>query len=215
MTTILIADDHAVVRHGLQTLLINSGYTIVGDAADSDAAYQQWQQYNPDITILDIDMPGIGGLEVLARIQSRNNKALVIIFSMHEDGIYAARAIKCGAKGYVLKTDAPEVLLTAIKSALKGMTYISHSLAQVMAINQFNRIENPIEVLSPREFEIFKRLANGESLNKIAEQLFIGYKTVANVQTQIRHKLGIESTRQLVHLAIKHGVITGIISNQE
>ena len=214
MTTILIADDHAVVRHGLQTLLAQSGYQVIADAEDSDSAYTQWQQYNPDITILDLDMPGIGGLEVLTRIQSRDENAKVIIFSMHEDGIYAARAIKSGAKGYVLKTDAPEILLTAIKSALKGNTYISQSLAQVMAINQFNRIENPIEILSPREFEIFKRLANGESLNKIADQLFIGYKTVANVQTQIRHKLGIETTSQLVHLAIKHGIISGSLSNQ-
>ena len=213
MISILIADDHAVVRHGLKTLLLNSGYENICEAFDSDSAYQEWQRLNPDITILDLDMPGIGGMEVLFKIQSRNANAIVIIFSMHEDGIYASRAIKSGAKGYVLKTDAPEVLLTAIKCALKGQNYISQSLAQSMAINQLTDIENPIDILSPREFEIFKRLANGESLNKIAEQLFIGYKTVANVQTQIRQKLGIETTSQLVHLAIKHGIISGNIAN--
>lgn len=209
MTTILIADDHAVVRRGLNSLLTQSGYQVIAESSDSDEAYLRWQEMQPDIMILDLDMPGIGGLEVLHRVYSRNSDAIVIIFSMHEDGIYASRAIKSGAKGYVLKTDAPDALLSAIKTSLRGGIYISSDLAQVMAVNQITNQTNPIDILTPREFEIFKRLAHGESLSFIAEQLHIGYKTVANIQTQLKQKLGIETTSQLVQLAIRSNIIFG------
>lgn len=205
--TILIADDHAVVRQGLRALFTQANYEVVAEAENGERAYLLWQEFRPDVLLLDLDMPGIGGLETIQRILSRNDQANIIIFSMHDDSVYATRAIKAGAKGYVIKTDAPEHLLDAIKTVLKGGQYISVTLAQSMAMEQFSKNDKPLDVLSPREFEIFRRLAMGESLTMISEQLHIGYKTTANVQTQIRQKLGVETTGQLVHLAIKLGII--------
>jgi DNA-binding NarL/FixJ family response regulator len=115
--------------------------------------------------------------------------------------------MKAGAKGYVVKTDAPEHLIDAARTIVKGGHYISIELAQNMAMEQFSSSDNPLDILSPREFEIFRRLAQGESLTYISESLHIGYKTTANVQTQIRQKLGVETTAQLVHLAIHLGIV--------
>lgn len=203
---ILLADDHAVVRQGLRTLLEQAGYQIVAEAENGERACQLWQEHHPDMALLDLDMPGIGGLEALQRIQMRDPNARILIFSMHDDNIYAARAMQAGARGYVVKTDAPEVLLEAIKQILRGSRYISHDLAQHLAMDRFSLDKNPVEILSPREFEVFRRIAEGESLNEISANLHIGYKTAANVQTQVRQKLGVQTTGQLVHLAIRLGI---------
>ncbi|SNR76760.1 two component transcriptional regulator, LuxR family [Methylobacillus rhizosphaerae] len=203
---ILLADDHAVVRSGLRTLLENVGYQIIAEAENGERACILWQEHHPDLGILDLDMPGIGGLESLNRIIARDANARLIIFSMHNDNIYAARAMQAGAKGYVVKTDAPEVLLEAVKQVLRGGRYIGHELAQHLAMDRFSPTENPLEKLSPREFEVFRRIAEGVSLSGIAEQLHIGYKTAANIQTQVRQKLNVQTTGQLVHLAIRFGI---------
>lgn len=204
---ILIVDDHAVVRQGLAGLLTQAGFTVVGEAEDGESAYQQAQKLMPDLIVLDLDMPGIGGLETIHKLLSRDAEVNILIFSMHDDAIYASRALQAGAKGYIVKTDAPELLLEAVRTILKGGRYIGEQLAQKMAIEQLSLVENPLSVLSPREFEVFRRLALGESLSQISEQLHIGYKTTANVQTQIRQKLGVETTGQLVHLAMKLGIL--------
>lgn len=204
---ILLADDHAVVRQGLKGLLEQYGYAVCGEAENCDGAYTQWQALRPHLLLLDLDMPGVGGLETIKRILSREAEAKVIVFSMHDDSIYATRAMQAGAKGYIIKTDAPERLLDAIKVVLNGGQYLSVALAQSMAIAQFNKNDRPLDILSPREFEIFRRLANGETLMQIASALHIGYKTTANVQTQIRQKLGIDTTAQLVHLALRLGIL--------
>lgn len=178
----------------------------MAEAESGERACQLWQEHHPDMALLDLDMPGIGGLEALQRIQMRDANARVLIFSMHDDNIYAARAMQAGARGYVVKTDAPEVLLEAIKQILRGGRYISHDLAQHLAMDRFSLEKNPVEILSPREFEVFRRIAEGKSLTEISTQLHIGYKTAANVQTQVRQKLGVQTTGQLVHLAIRMGI---------
>ena len=204
---ILLADDHAVVRSGLRTLLENAGYQIIAEAENGERACTLWQEHRPDLGILDLDMPGIGGLEALHRIIARDPNARVVIFSMHSDNIYAVRAMQAGAKGYVVKTDAPEVLLDAVKQVSRGGRYIGHELAQHLAMERFSPTDNPLEKLSPREFEVFRRIAEGVSLSGIAEQLHIGYKTAANIQTQVRQKLNVQTTGQLVHLAIRFGIV--------
>lgn len=205
--SVLIVDDHAVVRQGLAGLLSQAGYRVAGEAEDGESAYLQAQKLKPDLIILDLDMPGIGGLETIHKVLSRDVNANILIFSMHDDAIFANRALQAGAKGYIVKTDAPELLLEAIRIILKGGKYIGEQLAQKMAIEQLSLLENPLSVLSPREFEVFRRLAIGESLTQISEKLHIGYKTTANVQTQIRQKLGVETTGQLVHMAMKLGIL--------
>ena len=204
---ILLADDHAVVRSGLRALLENAGYQIIAEAENGERACTLWQEHRPDLGIIDLDMPGIGGLEALHRIIARDPNARLVIFSMHSDNIYAVRAMQAGAKGYVVKTDAPEVLLDAVRQVSRGGRYIGHELAQHLAMDRFSPTENPLEKLSPREFEVFRRIAEGVSLSGIAEQLHIGYKTAANIQTQVRQKLNVQTTGQLVHLAIRFGIV--------
>lgn len=207
MSKVLLADDHAVVRQGLKILLKQAGYKVVAEAENGERALQLWQDHRPDIGLLDLDMAGIGGMETLLRILARDAHAKILIFSMHDDNIYAARAIQAGARGYVVKTDAPEILLEAIDQILKGGRYIAHDLAQHLALDRFSLDDKPLQQLSPREFEVFRRIAEGESLSEVAEHLHIGYKTTANIQTQIRQKLGVRTTGQLVHLAIRYGIV--------
>ena len=126
---ILLVDDHAVVRQGLKTLLEQAGYHIVAEADSGERACQLWQELHPDLALMDLEMPGIGGLEAMQRILARYPNARILIFSMYSDNIYAARSMQAGARGYVVKTDAPEVMLDAVKQILRGGRYISHELA--------------------------------------------------------------------------------------
>lgn len=207
MSRLLLADDHAVVRHGLKIVLEQAGYHVVAEAENGERALQLWQEHHPDLGILDLDMAGVGGMETLQRILARDAHARLMIFSMHDDSIYAARAMQAGARGYIVKTDAPEVLLDAVAQILRGHRYIGHELAQSLAMERFSLADKPLDKLSPREFEVFRRIASGESLSEISEYLHIGYKTAANIQTQVRQKLGVQTTGQLVHLAIRYNVV--------
>lgn len=205
--SILLADDHAVVRQGLHTLLEMAGYRVVAEAASGERAVSLWQEHRPSLTLLDLDMPGIGGLEALQRILARDSQARVLIFSMHDDYIYAARSMQAGARGYVVKTEAPEAMLEAVHKVVHGGCYITHHLAQQLAMSRVAGTDDPVDGLSPREFEVFRRIAEGKSLADIATQLNIGYKTAANIQTQVRQKLNVQTTGQLVHLAIRYGIV--------
>lgn len=207
MIKVLLADDHAVVRQGLRILLEHAGYKVVAEAENGERAVLLWQEYHPDIALLDLDMAGIGGLEALQRILARDAHAKILIFSMHDDVIYASRAIQAGARGYVLKTDAPQSILEAVEQVIRGGRYIAHELAQHLALDRFSHQEKPLAKLSPREFEVFRRIAEGESLSDISKHLHIGYKTAANIQTQVRQKLSVQTTGQLVHVAIRYGII--------
>ncbi|MDD2833141.1 MAG: response regulator transcription factor [Methylotenera sp.] len=204
--TILLVDDHAVVRQGLKSFLGQWGYRVVAEASSGESAILLWQEHQPNLVLMDLDMPGLGGLEALQRILARNKDAKVLIYSMHDDNIYAMRAIQAGAKGYVVKTDDLNILLEAVDKIIKGGKYIEQKLAQHLAIDLLNETNKPLEKLSPREFEVFRQLASGNSLSVISDSLNISYKTVANIQTQIRQKLNVQTTANLVHLAIQFGV---------
>ncbi len=207
MIKVLLADDHAVVRQGLKLLLEQAGYKVIAEAGNGEQTVILWQEHHPDIGLLDLDMAGIGGLEALQRILARDSHAKILIFSMHDDVIYASRAIQAGARGYALKTGAPEAILEAVDQIIRGGRYIAHELAQHLALERFSHKDKPLENLSPREFEVFRRIAEGESLAEISKHLHIGYKTAANIQTQVRQKLSVQTTGQLVHVAIRYGII--------
>jgi len=188
-------------------MLENAGHQVVAEADNGERAVALWQECRPDIGLLDLDMAGIGGMETLHRILARDQHAKLLIFSMHDGNVYVTRAMQTGARGYVVKTDPPETVLEAVSQILRGGRYLAHELAQHLALDRFAPNENPLDKLSPREFEVFRRIAVGESLSTISEQLQIGYKTAANVQTQVRQKLGAQTTGQLVHLAIRYGIL--------
>lgn len=210
MIKIIIADDHAMLRQGLRTLLeVNLKASIV-EATNSEEAYAFFEKFHPDILILDLDMPGVGGLSTLKRIIHNNVSAKVLIFSMHDDCIYAMRALQEGARGYVTKTESPEVIIDAIQKILKGGRYINNELAQNLSIQSIEEVDNPLKKLSPREFEVFRRIAEGGSLSSISNAMHISYKTVANIQTSVRQKLGAETTGQLVRIAMRNGIVRDI-----
>jgi len=210
MAKVMIADDHAMLRQGLRTMLEQVNHQVLADALSGEEACLLVEKNHPDLLILDLDMPGIGGLETLKRILHRKPQMRVLIFSMHDDCIYATRAIQAGARGYVTKTEPPEVVLEAVQKILKGGRYINNELAQSLSMYHLESQENPIQKLSPREFEVFRRIAQGEALAAIAKGMHIGYKTVANIQTSVRQKLGVETTGQVVHIAVRFGIIKGL-----
>lgn len=206
-TKILIADDHIMLRKGLRTLLEESSYSVVGEAQNGEEACLLYERFRPDLMILDLDMPGISGLDTLSRILHRNERARILILSMHDDCVFASRALQAGARGFVTKMDPPDVILDAIQKIMKGGRFINNEVALNLSMFNLENGENPTKKLSPREFEVFKRIAEGETLSAIAEQMHIGYKTVANIQTSVRQKLGVETTGQLVHIATRYGAI--------
>ncbi|MBK4721700.1 response regulator transcription factor [Azospirillum sp. YIM DDC1] len=210
--TILLVDDHPVVRAGCQSLLAEARLGRVVEAADVAAALALWRSERPDVVILDLNLPGGaggrdgGGMEVLRLIRADNPGVPVLIFSMHEDPAIAARALKAGAKGYVTKNDAPETLVTAVRCVLAGRVHLDHALARELALMALAPTDDPLAVLTQREREILALVGRGLTAAAIAEALGISQKTVANACTQIKDKLGADSTRALIRIAIDHGL---------
>lgn len=207
-TRIILVDDHAVVRSGLRRLLeINKSLEVVAEAASGEMAYQMYGEILPDIVVMDISMPGMGGLESAKRIIQRYPTAKVIIFSMHEAISFATQALKTGVKGFVTKTGLAEDLLQAVIEVSRGKTFLSSGIAQKVALQTLVGDDDPLHQLSSREFEVFRLLAQGKKVEEVAGVLKISQKTVANYYTMIKQKLGVSSPVEMVRLAMKHGLI--------
>ena len=207
-TTVLLADDHAVVREGYRRLLERtSEITVVAEAGSGEDAYRLFVEHVPHVTVLDINLPGIGGLECARRILAREPQARILMFSMHEDVVFPSRALQMGARGYVTKSSAPEVLVEAVRLVAEGKLYISHDMAQELAVQMLPGHDNPLQALSPREFEVFRLLVAGHSIGEIGRILSLSYKTVANHQSNIRAKLDVSNTAQVVRMAMMHGML--------
>jgi len=205
---IMLVDDHAVVRAGVRRLLEQDvRFLVVAEAESGERAYQQFGEYLPDITVMDLSMPGLGGMEAIARIIARYPVAKLLVLSMHENAAFASQALKAGAKGYLAKNGLAEELVNALACIANGETYINANITQKIAQQFSNTESNPLQQLSTREFEIFRLLAEGVDSNLIATKLNISSKTVANYQTSIKQKLGINNPVELVRLAIRSGLI--------
>jgi DNA-binding NarL/FixJ family response regulator len=211
--TVLLVDDHAVVREGYRRLLErSSSIRVTGEAADAQAAYVAFVEQRPQVTIMDIALPGASGIEALRRIRARDGAAQVLMFSMYEDPVFALRALQAGARGYVTKASAPDVLVEAVLAVAHGKQYISSAVAQELALRSVAPGNDPSMQLSPREFEILRLLVTGMPLRDIAQQLGLTPKTVANHQSILRQKLGAETAVQLLQAAAKLGMATEAIS---
>lgn len=207
---VMLVDDHAVVRSGLRRLLEqDNGVRVIGDAESGEQAYQLYGEFQPDVLVMDMSMPGMGGLEALRRILSRYPGARVVIFSMYENAAFATQALSAGAKGYISKSGVAGDLLNAVREADVGRTWISPSIAQKIALQSLTGEDDPMRKLSAREFEVFRLLAEGHAVEEISVILKVSQKTVANYQTLLKQKLGIGSPVELVRLAIRFGVIQG------
>ena len=206
---VFLADDHTIVREGLKLLLeAQSDLTVVGEAADGRETVRLVKEIRPDVVVMDLKLPGMGGLEAIRRILRRDPGARILVFSMYEEALFAERAMQAGAVGYITKSSAPEVLIEAVERVSCGRTFLGPDITQELALAERKREANPLGKLSPREFEVFRLLAEGRGTADIARLLGVSYKTVANYSTGLRNKLEVSTTAELVHLAIQHGVIT-------
>jgi two-component system invasion response regulator UvrY len=199
---VLIVDDHAIVRDGLRRLLASGGEHEVGEAASGREALALARSFRPELVVLDLNLPGLGGLELLRRLV-QVGAGRILVLSMHAEPLYAKRALEAGAHGYLSKNAAPDEILTAVRRIAAGGRYVEAEIAQALALGAGGEA---LDALSPRELEIMRLLAAGSSLAEIAEALGASYKTVANTCTLIKAKLGVARTADLVRLAIETGV---------
>ena len=207
-TTIVLVDDHAVVRAGVRRLLEQEPlFEVIGEAESGEKAYQIFGELKPDVMVMDLSMPGMGGLEAIRRILMRYEKAKILVLSMHEDLSFANQALKLGAKGYLIKNTLADDLVKSIETVSNGEVFLSAEIAKKMAMQSISGDKDPIHELSAREFEIFRLLAEGLDIDGIASTLNISSKTVSNYQTMIKQKLDIKSPVELIRYAIKTGVI--------
>ena len=187
MTRILIADDHAVVRRGLRQILAeNFPRVVIGEGADAPEALKEARQHEWDIVILDLSLGGRSGLDVLKELKARRPKLPVLILSIHSEDQYAARALKAGASGYLMKEAAPEELVRAVRKALRGGRYVSTAFAEKMATDLGREVERPAhEALSDREDQVLRLIASGKSSSEIAEMLGVSVKTVTTYRSRV------------------------------
>jgi two-component system, NarL family, invasion response regulator UvrY len=204
---VLIVDDHPVVRAGLCRLLAAEPDVEVREAADGREALRLYREQRPTLVILDLNLPGLGGLEVLERLKAADPEAHILILSMHDDDTHVTRALQAGAMGYVTKNADPEELLEAIARVSRGDTYIEREIAEALVFASLKASPHPLQDLSSRDLEILRLLAEGRSLSQIADTLGIGYKTAANNCTRIKAKLGATNTAELIRIAIRYGLV--------
>jgi len=205
--SVLLVDDHAVVREGYRRLLERHGdIAVIGEAGDAATAHSLFCSRDPQIVVMDITLPGTSGIEAMRRMLIYNPAARVLIFSMHEDTIFAKRALQAGAFGYVTKASAPTVLVEAIHAVAAGKKYLSPEIAQKLALRDVVADEAAADGLTTREFEVLRLLAQGQSIEQIAESMSLNAKTVANYQTAIKRKLGADTAIQLLKKAAQLGL---------
>lgn len=205
---VLLVDDHAVVRAGFRLLLSSDqNITVVAEAERAEQALALYAQFQPDIVITDLSMPGIGGLELIRRLKQRNTQAKVLVFSIHDEAVYVERAMNAGAMGYITKNSAADIMLEAIYEITAGKSYIEAGLIPETSLTMETLTPQAIvNSLSAREFDIFCLLAKGLTPHEISEQLCLSYKTIANYSTQIKTKFNVSSMVELAHIAIALGL---------
>jgi len=202
MTDLLIVDDHEIVRAGIKRLVENTpNLNIVADLGSGEEAYQFLQKNTIDLVIMDVSMPGKGGIETTHQIKKRYPKIKVLMLSMHDNAMIIDKAMKAGANGYILKNDLSDDLLNAVEKVMNDETVISAS------VDIDESKDSKINDLNNKEFEIFKSLASGEELTSIAEKLNISYKTAANYQTSIKQKLDIKNILDFYNLAKENNIL--------
>jgi two-component system, NarL family, invasion response regulator UvrY len=205
---VMLVDDHAVVRMGFKMLLeTDSDIKIIAEADSGEAAIKAFVEHQPHVVVMDITMPGIGGMEAIERILAKDSHAKILVLSAHEDSVHPKRVLNAGAMGYLTKRSAPDELIKAIRSVASGKKYIEASVAQQMAIQQLSGEQNPVDVLSEREFEVFMSLAKGKTTNEIAETLFLSPRTVGTHLYNIKQKLNASNSAEIALIAMRSGLI--------
>ncbi len=211
---VLVADDHAIVREGLGIMLGNQpDMEVVGLATNGREAIRMVDQYQPDVAVMDISMPELNGIEAISQMLPRHPNIKVIVLSIHETKPYVYRALKAGAKGYLIKETAGLEVVDAVREVYRGERYLSQRIADLLTDISFRNVEisgetSPLEQLSPREREILQLVAEGKTSQEIAEIISISPKSVDTYRSRLMHKIGVEDVAGLVKFAIQHGVIS-------
>ncbi|HEX9882127.1 MAG TPA: response regulator transcription factor [Hyphomicrobium sp.] len=208
MSSVMLVDDHAVVREGYRRLIEkHKDLTVIAEAPDGQAAYRLYKEHKPDVVVLDLSMPGKSGIEVLRQLRQWDDGARILIFTMHQNAAYAVQAFQAGAKGYITKSSAPELLVDAIRDVAAGKTAISPDVSHTLALARISDETELLDSLTAREFDIFRMLADAKSIAEISTTLNLSPKTVSNYHYLIKSKLGVASDIELVHLAMRLKVV--------
>jgi len=206
--TLLLVDDHPVVREGYRRLLERTpGYRVVAEADDAMSAYQAYQRTLPNVVVMDLSLPGVGGLEAVRHIRQWDHNARILVFTMHDGAGFALKAFEAGAAGYVTKSSAAAELIHSVAIVAKGGRALSNDVAQEIAVERLANPVSPLDDLGPRETEILRLLASGWTAEEIAEGLHLSLKTVRNYHYQIKSKVGARNDAHLVWLAFGAGII--------
>ncbi|MES2626767.1 MAG: response regulator transcription factor [Pseudomonadota bacterium] len=206
---VMLVDDHAVVRAGYQFLLENvEDVVVVAEASSGEEAVKRFPEVMPDVLVMDLSMPGIGGIEAIRQVLELHGDAKILVFSMHENSTFVDHALQAGVSGYISKNSSPDVLLTAIRKLASGHVYIDSELAQSLVIQKSKDKGSLLSSLSTRELQILCMFAEAQSIEAIAAALSLSMKTIANYITQIKEKLQVSTGPELVRLAISQGLVT-------
>ena len=208
MVRVLLVDDHDLVRTGIRRLLEdNEGIEVVGEARNGEEALSAAQSTEPEIVLMDVNMPGMGGLEATRKLLRINPDLKVIVVSVHTDGLVPKRLLEAGAVGYLTKGCSADEVVLAVRTVKRGQPYISREVAQNLALNTMTGTGNGLEALSQRELQVLLMITQGRNIQEISDLLFLSPKTVSTYRSRIFKKLGVDSDVELTHLALRHGII--------
>jgi two-component system invasion response regulator UvrY len=206
---VMLVDDHAVVRMGFRLLLDAApDMRVVAEADSGEEAMRRLDEARPEVVVMDISMPGIGGLEAVRRILAKEPGARILVLSAHEDAMHARRVLKAGAAGYLTKRSAAEALIQAIREVCQGKTFLEPQIAQELALRQVAGAAEPLDTLSEKEFKVFLALAGGQSVQDIAAVMSLSPSTVGTHLYNIKQKLGASNSAELALIAMRAGLLT-------
>lgn len=209
MKRFLIADDHAVVRSGLRHILQDAFDRVTfSEAGDARQALDEVSKHDWDLVMLDISMPGRGGLDIIQELKTTRPRMPILVMSIHPEEQYAKRVLRAGAAGYITKDSAPEELVRAVRKVLAGGRYVSSSLAERLAFEiETGAREFPHESLSNREFQVLKLMASGKTVNQIADELSLSAQTISTYRSRILEKMGMKTNAELIHYAVRNNLV--------
>jgi two-component system invasion response regulator UvrY len=210
LISVIIADDHLLIREGLKKLLADEDdMKVVAEARDAEEVIRAVEGETGDVLILDVTMPGASGLELLQRVREENPDIRILVLSMHPESLFATRALRMGASGYITKEGAADELVTAIRKVAGGRKYVSEALAEQLASKLNEEWEKPLHAsLSDREMQVFRLIAEGKTVAQIAEALFLSKSTVNTYRSRILKKMGMTSNAEVIHYAIRNNLIS-------
>jgi DNA-binding NarL/FixJ family response regulator len=205
-TRVLIVDDHPVVVSGCRALFASDASVKIDEAGDAKSGHRAFLARKPDVTVIDINLPDVSGFELMRRIRKDDPDAKIIMFSMNDDPAFVVRAVEMGAQGYVSKGDDPRTLVKAVRKVAAGDNFISPQLAEAVTFSAATIKANPASQVSARELEILRLLGRGDKIVEVADALDISYKTVANITSLLKQKLGAKNHSDLIRIAVEMGL---------